>query len=89
MVPLVGLDWIGGVRQAVPLGALYLRPSPLALVGCPLVGGLPNRSLTVPFDAIPVGYKRDVWLAGYYVVVNFTIPFNSIREPWYKKGKCA
>ncbi len=41
------------------------------------VGGLPNRFLTVPFDAIPVWYKKDVWLAG-YVVVNFTIQFNSI-----------
>ena len=41
-------------------------------------GGLPNRFLTVPFDAIPVWYKKDVWLAG-YVVVNFTIQFNSTR----------
>ena len=45
-----------------------------------MVGGLPNRLFltAVPFDAIPVWYKKDVWLlAGYYVVVNFTIQFNS------------
>ena len=47
--------WRGEARSS-PGSAL--RPSPLAelALGCPLQpdGGLPNRFLTVPFDAIPV-----------------------------------
>jgi hypothetical protein len=46
----------GGGDGSSPGSAL--RPSPLAelALGCPLQpdGGLPNRFLTVPFDAIPV-----------------------------------
>ncbi len=47
------------------------------------VGGLSNRFLTVPFDAITVRtrvrYKKDAGYVCMYVVVNFTIQFNSMR----------